>query len=123
MCPGDFFCVPKKTTTFLVTRNSDQFPFLLARRQRLQKLMGVEGEVGAFESTFRGEYEVTNVTRIAGDVVIHQRKGKLWPLCDLEIGVTVKVFRMIVPLFHAHTHMNKFDDHAICGYVPVCARF
>lgn len=24
-------------------------------------------------------------------MVIHQRKGKLWPLCDLEICVTVKV--------------------------------
>lgn len=44
-----------------------------------------------YEGTFSGHATVTNVSKIAGDSVIHLRKGKLWPLCDLQLVIQVKV--------------------------------
>ena len=39
---------------------------------------------------YTGHFEVTNVTSITGDCVIHLRKGRLWPLCDLNVAMTIK---------------------------------
>jgi activator of HSP90 ATPase len=58
-------------------------------REQLKNLTaGVRGEM-LFEG-YTGHYEVTNITTIKGDCVIHLRKGKLWPLADLHIAMAIK---------------------------------
>jgi len=51
--------------------------------------LGARGEMADFEG-WSGHYEVTNVTAITGDCVIHLRKGKLWPLADLNVAMAIK---------------------------------
>jgi activator of HSP90 ATPase len=60
-----------------------------SREQLKALLVGARGELEDFEG-YKGHYEVTNVTSITGDCVIHLRKGRLWPLCDLGLGMSIK---------------------------------
>ena len=57
-----------------------------ARERLPELLLAARGEMAGFEG-LSGHYAVTNVTSITGDCVIHCRKGKLWPLCDLGLSV------------------------------------
>ena len=59
-------------------------------REQLPELtLGTRGEMADFEG-WSGHFEVTNVTTITGDCVIHLRKGRLWPLCDLNLVFAIK---------------------------------
>jgi len=59
------------------------------REQLPSLVLGARGEMADFEG-WSGHYEVTNVTAITGDCVIHLRKGRLWPLCDLNVALAIK---------------------------------
>jgi activator of HSP90 ATPase len=58
------------------------------REQLPQIALGASAKM-EFEG-YTGHYEITNITTIKGDCVIHLRKGRLWPLCDLNIAMAVK---------------------------------
>ena len=58
------------------------------REQLPQIAVGASAKM-EFEG-YAGHYEITNITTIKGDCVIHLRKGRLWPLCDLNIAMAVK---------------------------------
>lgn len=69
--------------------------FAWSKAHLIDSIQGTKGNVDGFEGEFIGHYVARNISRIAGDAVIHQRKGKLWPLCDLELHVQVKVRRRL----------------------------
>jgi len=54
-------------------------------RQRIDEIIGVSAQMNNFDGRFSGSMSVVNVTRVSGDAVIHQRKGRLWPLCDMNV--------------------------------------
>jgi len=62
---------------------------LWAKEQLPRLVLGARGDMADFEG-YSGHFEVTNITTLTGDCVIHLRKGKLWPLCDLNVVLAIK---------------------------------
>ena len=60
-----------------------------AKEQLPRLALGARGEMSDFEG-YSGHFEVTNITTLTGDCVIHLRKGRLWPLCDLNVALAIK---------------------------------
>ncbi|EKX34644.1 hypothetical protein GUITHDRAFT_90426 [Guillardia theta CCMP2712] len=65
----------------------DMMPW--SRQQLAERVKGVRSEMSNFEG-LSGYLEVVNVTSMTGDCVIHLRKGRLWPLCDIRLVLSLE---------------------------------
>ena len=61
------------------------------RRKQLQGIIGVSTRAEKYDSCFDVSMRISNITRLSGDAVIHLRKGRMWPLCDLQLFLTIEV--------------------------------
>lgn len=60
-------------------------------RKQLQGITGLSASSAKFDGHFDVSMRITNITRLSGDAVIHLRKGRMWPLCDLQLLLSVEV--------------------------------
>jgi hypothetical protein len=70
-------------------------PAIFCRKQ-LQGIQGLSSSAVKFDGHYDVSMQISNVTRLSGDAVIHLRKGRMWPLCDLQLSLTVEVSETIL---------------------------
>ncbi len=62
--------------------------------------------------------KVVNITRVSGDAVIHLRKGKMWPLCDMQLSVSVEVLTRIY--HYAVVYPIAIDQIIMIIFCQIC---